>query len=44
MEQIFRVVLSLSVSGSLIGLLLLLFRPVTGRFLQGGGRIIFGFW
>lgn len=32
MEQIFRVVLSLSVSGSLIGLLLLLFRPVTGRF------------
>lgn len=32
MEQIFRVVLSLSVSGSLIGLLLLLFRPVTEKF------------
>lgn len=32
MEQIFRVVLSLSVSGSLIGLLLLLFRPIAGKF------------
>lgn len=32
MEQIFRVVLSLSVSGSLIGLLLLLFRPVSEKF------------
>lgn len=32
MAQIFRVVLSLSVSGSLIGLLLLLFRPVAERF------------
>ncbi len=31
MEQIFRVILSLSVSGSLVGLLLLLFRPITGR-------------
>lgn len=32
MAQIFRVILSLSVSGSLIGLLLLLFRPVSERF------------
>ena len=32
MEQIFRVVLSLSVSGSLIGLLLLLFRSAAGKF------------
>lgn len=31
MEQIFRVMLSLSISGSLLGLLLLLFRPLTGR-------------
>lgn len=32
MEQIFRMVFSLSVSGSLIGLMLLAFRPITGRF------------
>ena len=32
MEQIFRVILSLSISGSLVGLLILLFRPVTRRF------------
>lgn len=32
MEQVFRVVLSLSVSGSLVGFLILLLRPVTRRF------------
>lgn len=32
MEQIFRVILSLSISGGLVGLLILLFRPVTRRF------------
>lgn len=31
MEQLFRVMLSLSISGSLLGLLLLLFRPITGK-------------
>ena len=32
MEQIFRVILSLSISGGLVGLLILLCRPVTRRF------------
>lgn len=32
MEQIFRVILSLSISGGLVGLLILLFRPVTRRY------------
>lgn len=32
MERLFQVILSLSVSGSLVGLLLLLFRPITKRF------------
>ena len=32
MEQIFRVILSLSISGGLVGLLILLFRPMTRRF------------
>lgn len=31
MEQIFRIIFSLSISGSLIGLLILLLRPITGR-------------
>ncbi|MBD5518501.1 MAG: M56 family metallopeptidase [Lachnospiraceae bacterium] len=32
MEQIFRVILSLSISGGMVGLLILLFRPVSRRF------------
>lgn len=32
MEQIFRVILSLSISGGLVGILILLFRPVARRF------------
>ena len=32
MAQLFSVVLSLSLSGALVGLLILLFRPLTGRF------------
>lgn len=32
MTQLFSVVLSLSLSGALVGLLILLFRPLTGRF------------
>ena len=32
MTQLFSVILSLSVSGGLVGLLILAFRPVTGRY------------
>ena len=32
MEQIFRVILSLSISGGMVGILILLFRPVSRRF------------